>query len=226
MATLRVLVDSLLAVTLAPHCAACEAILDAPASGPVCAACWASVLPLPPHAGDLSSSSISRWRAAGEYAPPLREIVHALKYDERRSLARPLGLAMRAAARDVIADADCVVPVPLHPWRRFRRGFNQATLLARHLDRPMIHALWRRRWTPPQAGQRRSARARNVRQAFAPSLLLSRRARDRFVDRRIVVLVDDVRTTGATLEACAEVLLRMGAAEVRAVAAAAAITNS
>jgi ComF family protein len=224
-ARVRHLADALAAVAFAPHCAACEAVLDTPTAGPVCAACWARVRPLPPYANDLSSPSIAHWRAAGEYAHPLREIVHAFKYDERRSLARPLGHAVRAAAADLLEDADCVVPVPLHPWRRFRRGFNQGALLARHLDRPVVHALWRRHWTPPQAGQGRGARVRNVRQAFAVSPLLLRRVRNRSIDGRIVVLVDDVRTTGATLEACAEALLRIGAAEVRAVAVAAVITS-
>jgi ComF family protein len=224
-ARLRHLADALTAVVFAPHCAACEAVLDTSTAGPVCAACWASVLPLPPHAGDLSSPSIARWRAAGQYEHPLREIVHAFKYDERRSLAQPLGHAVRTAACDLLDDADCVVPVPLHPWRRFRRGFNQAALLARRLDRPVVHALWRRHWTPPQAGQGRGARARNVGNAFTASPLLSRRTRARFIDGRIVVLVDDVRTTGATLEACGKVLLRMGAVEIRAVAVAAVTSD-
>ena len=224
-ARLRHLADALTAVVFAPHCAACEAVLDTPTAGPVCAACWARVLPLPPHLGALSSPSIARWRAAGEYEHPLREIVHAFKYDERRSLARPLGQAVRTAACDLLEDAECVVPVPLHPWRRFRRGFNQAALLAGHLGRPVVHALWRRHWTPSQAGQGRGARARNVRHAFAASPLLSRRTRAQFIDGRVVALVDDVRTTGATLEACAEVLLQMGAGEIRAVTVAAVISD-
>lgn len=221
MTTLRFVADALAAAVFAPQCVACEAVLDTPTSGPVCPACWAAVAPLPRHLGDAGSSAISRWRAAGEYERPLREIVHAFKYDDRRSLARPLGRMLRAAAGDVLDEAACVVPVPLHPWRRFRRGFNQATLVARSLDRPVVHALWRRHRTPPQAGLGRDERARNVRGAFTMSPVLSRRLRERLVVGQTVVLVDDVRTTGATLEACADVLLHAGAAAVRALTVAA-----
>jgi ComF family protein len=128
---------------------------------------------------------------------------------------------MRDAGRDLIAGADCAVPVPLHPWRHFRRGFNQAALLARQLDLPVIPALWRTRRTMPQSGLGRATRSRNVGGAFRMSPLLSRRRRLRFIDGRIVVLVDDVMTTGATLEACAAVLIAAGARELRALTAAA-----
>jgi ComF family protein len=161
-------------------------------------------------------------RAAGEYEGSLREIVHAFKYEGRRSLARGLGALMAAAGADVLADADCAVPVPLHPWRRFRRGFNQSADLARTLDVPVIPALWRRRATASQAGLTAAARRRNVRRAFGLSPLLRSRDWQRSIDGGIVVLVDDVRTTGATLDACAEVLIDAGAREVRALTAAAA----
>jgi ComF family protein len=146
----------------------------------------------------------------------VRAIVHAMKYDGRRLLARPLGALMRAAGADVLRDADCVVPVPLHPWRRFRRGFNQASDLARQLERPVVHALWRARATVPQTRLTGAARRRNVRHAFRLSPFLPHAARLRYLDDRIVVLVDDVRTTGATLEACAAVHRTAGTREVRA----------
>jgi ComF family protein len=151
-------------------------------------------------------------RAAGDYDGSLRTIVHAFKYDDRRSLADPLAALMRAAGSLLLQDADCVVPVPLHPWRRLRRGFNQANALAQRLQLPVVHALWRTRPTPPQAGLGGAARRRNVRHAFRLSPFL-RRAR--LVDA-CIVLVDDVRTTGATLDACARVLKEAGAREVRA----------
>jgi ComF family protein len=155
-------------------------------------------------------------RAAGEYEGTLRDILHAFKYDGRRVLAGRLGSLLRHAGGALLHDADCVVPVPLHAWRRLRRGFNQADALARQLGTRVIHALWRTRATPPQTGLTAAARRRNVRGAFMLSPFLSRRSERRWLADRVVVLVDDVRTTGATLNACAAVLLEGGAREVRA----------
>jgi ComF family protein len=105
--------------------------------------------------------------------------------------------------------------VPLHPVRRLQRGFNQAADLAHHLDRPVVHALWRIRFTATQTGLTRAERRRNVRGAFRLSPLVRARVRTTLIEDRIVVLIDDVRTTGATLAACARVLKRAGAKEVR-----------
>lgn len=129
---------------------------------------------------------------------------------------------MRHAGSDLLSDADYVVPVPLHPWRRMTRGFNQAADLAARLERPVVHALWRRRATVPQTGLTGAGRRRNVRGAFVLSPLLSHRVRDAGLADRVVVLVDDVRTTGATLEACAQVLKSAGAKEIRALTVAVA----
>jgi ComF family protein len=123
---------------------------------------------------------------------------------------------MRETGRYVLADADCVVPVPLHPWRRLSRGFNQAVDLAACLELPVVRALWRTRSTAPQTGLTAVTRRRNVRGAFSMSPLLSSRTRRTMLIGRVVVLVDDVRTTGATLDACAQVLKGAGVREVRA----------
>jgi ComF family protein len=159
-------------------------------------------------------------RAAGDYDGALRKIVHAFKYEGRRSLAAPLAGLMGRAGADLLTNADLLVPVPLHAVRRLQRGFNQANDLAQRLDRPVLPALWRVRATATQAGLTAAARRRNVRHAFHLSPLLSRRTRSRLVEGRIVVLIDDVRTTGATLDACARVLKEAGAKEVRALTAA------
>ena len=158
----------------------------------------------------------------GLYDGALRAIVHALKYEGRRSLARELSERMRLRCDAVLAGADVAVPVPLHPSRRRERGFNQALDLARGLGLPVSLALRRVRATGSQIALPAAERRRNVHEAFAPSRLPWRR---RVIDDRVVVLVDDVSTTGATLDECARVLKAMGAREVRAVTAARVATS-
>jgi ComF family protein len=234
-------VNGVLTVALAPRCAACARVLDAPLDGPVCDACWNGVRLVRAPVCGICGDQLRSWRrlsdidglcarcrrvtpafsvarAAGEYEGSLREIIHAFKYDDRRSLAKPLTEMIRRQCGDVLRDADLVVPVPLHPWRRLRRGFNQAEELARHLGLPVCRALWRTRATAPQAGLQPAQRRRNVRAAFRLSPLMNRK---RLEGRRIVI-VDDVRTTGATLDTCARVLRACGARDVRAVTVAAA----
>ena len=233
-------VDSLLAILLAPTCPICLRLLDRPTRGLVCPACWDTVprltLPVCDRCGDplpsrrvisqrsarchrcrRSRSSIDRGRAVGPYESTLRRIVHLLKYDRRHTLAAPLGALMRQHGADLLTDADCVVPVPLHPRRRRARGFNQAAELAAHLGPPVVHALRRTVATHPQTELPAARRHGNVRGVFAPA-----RARRWWGDKggairgARVVLVDDVATTGATLEACARVLRGCGVREVRA----------
>ena len=236
---LRGAADAVLSVALGPVCAACAEPLATPTRSTVCGRCWSGVRRLTPPLCRTCGDPLASWRvialeenrcarcrrhagaidsgrAAADYDGPIRAIVRAYKYDGRRSLARPLAAMMAAAGFDLLRDAACVVPVPLHAWRRLQRGFNQASDLARRLDRPVVHALWRRRATTAQAGLTASARRRNVRDAFRLSPLLTRTARARLIEGVAIVLVDDVRTTGATLEACARVLKDAGAREVRA----------
>jgi ComF family protein len=153
-------------------------------------------------------------RAIGEYAGALRAIIHAMKYDCRRSLARPLAMRMRERGANVLEGAAAVVPVPLHPSRRRERGFNQADDLARHLGLPLLTALRRVRATASQVTLAAGRRHGNVRGAFA----VTRSAA--LLEGSVVVLIDDVSTTGATLEACARALEAGGVREVRALTAA------
>ena len=230
------LADGVIAVVLAPHCGSCRRPLPQPTRGPVCDSCWAAIIPFTPPlcaaCGDpLPSwriisremavcarcrrrrSSLACCRAIGPYTGSLRDIVHALKYGGCRSLAPRLAARMRESGVEMLAEADVVVPVPLHRRRRRARGFNQAEDLARHLDRPMLLALRRVRATASQTDLPAARRHANVRDAFA-----LRRRRD--VRGLRIVIIDDVCTTGATLEACARVLREAGAGEVSALTAA------
>jgi len=250
------LLNVLVRILLAPGCAACRTPLDQPLAGCVCAACWRAVPTLTPpccrRCGDAlapspwpAESSLCRRcrrnppvvelaRSAGEYDGSLREIIHAFKYERRRALARPLAALMREAGHELLADADAVVPVPLHPWRAFGRGFNQAEDLARHLGAPVWPLLRRQRYGPPQATLPAGQRHTNVRNAFAlrrlpypayPAYLAYPAYPAYPLKDRILVLVDDVMTTGATLEACAEVLRDSGARSVRALTVARAVAT-
>ncbi|MEO8077227.1 MAG: ComF family protein [Acidobacteriota bacterium] len=144
--------------------------------------------------------------------------MHALKYDGRRSVARPLASLMARHAHDLIDGAAVAVPVPLHRSRARARGFNQAAEIARHLPVPMAHALKRIRRTASQTDLPAGARHRNVHGAFSL-------AGGANVQGAIVLLIDDVSTTGATLDACAAVLLEAGAREVRALTAARVVSR-
>ncbi|MCL4813007.1 MAG: ComF family protein [Vicinamibacteraceae bacterium] len=181
--------------------------------------------------GSACPPGLDAWAAAGPFEGTLREIVHAFKYDGRWSLARPLATLMRQAGGPLLEACDIVVPVPLHPSRRRARGFDQAEALARGLGRPVVAALARHVRTRPQASLPLEARRRNVSGAFGLAgreLTVGWRsyragvavARLRGVS---MVLVDDVATSGSTLEACAAVLRGAGAARVTALTVARAL---
>jgi ComF family protein len=227
---------------LDPRCVACDALLSEPLGGPVCGTCWQSVTRTTPpwcaRCGDsLPSANAARddlcdrcrraplhvacCRSAGRYEGALRHAIHAFKYDGRRALAAPLARLMRDAGADVLGGADVVVPVPLARQRAWSRGFNQADDLAVCLRRPVCRALRRRRHGPPQAGLTASERRANVQDAYAV-----RRWHRRRLTGATVVLVDDVMTTGATIDACAAALLEAGAREVRALTAARAASRA
>jgi ComF family protein len=231
--------NALVTALLAPACAVCNAVLEEPTQGCVCATCWRSVLPITPpicdRCGDplaradtpclncsCRTSMVTRARAVGEYEGTLREIIHALKYSGRHSLARPVAGLMRQRGRELLDEADCVVPVPLHWRRRYQRGFNQARQIARYLGLPVIDALVRRRSTRPQVELASDCRRANVEGAFRLRRRLCGTCR---VDGLRIVLVDDVSTTGATLEACARVLKKGGASEVDVLTAARVVTR-
>lgn len=168
-----------------PRCA-----LESP-SGAICGRC----LSQPPHY-DATVAALG-------YAFPADALVHALKFRGELALAPFLALLLKERIEQA---ADCLVPVPLSPQRLRERGYNQAVEIARHLDgRLEIASCTRQRDAPPQAGLDREARRRNVRGAF--------RCDRSFAGQRVAV-VDDVMTTGATLDELARALKAAGAASV------------
>ncbi len=158
---------------------------------------------------------VSRIRAAVLFAPgPVQDVLHALKYRGAADLASPLGILLARAWQRYDYASDLLMPVPLHPRRERRRGYNQAALLAlslaARLQMPVApRGLQRVRATPSQTHLNREERRKNVAEAFALTPGLN-------VAGLRITLVDDVATTGATLDACAKVLLESGALEVTA----------
>ncbi len=185
-----------------PACARCGVPLDL---GGVCEPCLAD----PP--------AFQRARAAVAYGEIARDVALRLKYGRRPGMARTMAAAMLRLLGDAPADA-ILAPVPLHRWRLWSRGYNQAQLIAAALARASGHAhvpdlIERTRATPVLRGLGRHERAAMVCDAFAVPP-----ARAPLLRGRAVVLVDDVMTTGATLDACAHACLAAGASTVRAVA--------
>jgi ComF family protein len=157
------------------------------------------------------ASSLDGITAVAVFAGPLRQAVHGLKYENITSLTVPLAAIMARAWRwDEPSLPDLIVPVPLHARRQADRGYNQSALLATSLGRSFglpvgERILVRQRATRPQVELDHTARQRNVEGAFA--------CRGRVAEKSVVV-VDDVCTTGATLEACAQALKAAGARKV------------
>jgi ComF family protein len=218
-------------IALPTLCVACREPVDGEG---VCANCWAKLsfiapplcprLGIPfvydPGPGLLSMEAISdppaygRARAAVRYDEVARTLVHALKYQDRTDLAPAMGRWMARAGHELIEQTDALIPVPLH-WRRgWSRRYNQSGALARVIERQtgvrlLSEVLRRVRPTLQQIGLSRAQRASNVQGAFRVAA-----ERQSEIQGRRVVLIDDVLTSGATVDACARALLRAKALSV------------
>ena len=215
------MLDALLDLLLPPRCGGCGGLgslyCDAcrrrtrRLEEPICRRCGAEVEHARSGCGCRARiRRLTRIRSAAAYEGPLEKALHRFKYEGRRPLAKPLAmlLAERLAVDGIAAEA--ITWVPLHERRRRRRGYNQAELLGRELARlcrlPVVGGLVRLRDTPPQVGLDRLRRQTNVSGAF--------RWEGKELGLRSLLLVDDVATTGATLEACADALKAGGAGAV------------
>ncbi|HVY19397.1 MAG TPA: ComF family protein [Bauldia sp.] len=219
-------------VALPPQCLAC----DTPVAGhgSLCARCWSKLRLIEkpycaqlgiPFAYDLGPGALSaeaiadpppfaRCRAVAAFDDIARTLVHGLKYRDRLELAQWMASWMGRAGAELIADADVIVPVPLHTRRLWWRRYNQSVLLAQGIGRTSgkpasTSALRRIRATEQQVGLTADQRDRNVRGAF--QVPASEKAA---IAGRRVLLVDDVYTTGATVKACTRALMRAGAVAV------------
>lgn len=229
----RRLASAAIGLVYPPTCVACGSATGQPHA--LCAACWRGLRLIErpycerlgtPLALDLGIGSLlspgaiaeppvfGRARAVAIYDGTARDLVHRLKYGDRLDLARTMGRMMASTGREVLDEAELILPVPLYGLRLWRRRFNQSALLARTIGgisgKPCeLHALVRVKATRPQVGLTRAQRAANLQGAFR----VADRARSRIAGRRLL-LIDDVSTTGATGNAAARVLLRAGAAGV------------
>ncbi|MBI1275311.1 ComF family protein [bacterium] len=222
--------DAVLASIAPPHCLMCrEPVTHHPA---VCATCFGKLnfigrprcghcgVPLGPGANDGSECgaclaeppAFDAAMAACLYDEASQGLVTRLKYADSVHLAPLLAEWMLRHGQDMLAGADMLVPVPLHPSRLRQRMFNQSALLGEIIARKSgvsMHqeVLLRTRATAPQAGLSRNARKKNVSGAFSVGKMP--------LSGQCVLLIDDVMTTGATLHACAKALRKAGAREVR-----------
>ena len=228
---MRAVFGAALDLALPRLCAVCRAPVDGHG---LCPSCWSTLsfisrpycerLGIPfvydPGPGVLSLEAIAdppayhRARAAVRFDEVSRALVHALKYGDRLDLAPMMGRWLAQAGRELLAEADAIVPVPLHWRRNWARRFNQSAMLAAAVSRSSgvpiaTGALKRVKPTAQQVGLTRAERATNIQGAFR----VPPEGKAVVTGRRLV-LVDDVLTSGATAEGCARALLRAGAANV------------
>lgn len=231
-AQIRPFARTIIDIVFPQRCFVCGELIDA--AGAICSVCWRELTfiasPLCDRCGYpfehavpdgtlcgacvISAPPFTSARSAIVYNDASRGLVLSFKHADRTRYAEAFGKWLARAGADCLTDADMIVPVPLHPWRLVRRRYNQSLLLARALSRnancPVVpDLLVRLRNTPPQGRLSRRHRLKNVRNAF-----IVRSGRERCLMGKSIILVDDVLTTGATVEACSAVLTAAGASEI------------
>jgi len=229
----KFLLQTALDILLPPRCVGCRSHVDR--QGDLCPACWGGLTFIEgpvcricgfPFEIDIGidalcgscvrrKPSFARARSVLRYDDASRDLILAFKHGDRTELVVTFGHWMVRSGVSLFENSDIVIPVPLH-WRRlFLRRYNQAALLAQAATSAaggvpvLCAALARRRNDPSQSGRSASARRANVRSGFK----VFPRGRDRLKGKRVLI-VDDVFTTGATVEACTRVLRAAGASEV------------
>jgi ComF family protein len=232
---LRPLWFSILDLIFPRACHQCDSVLQGESNPCFCRDCWSSVLlledPRCPSCGKPFVSKVTlsyspghrcgdcrdrpprydRSVAIGSYEGVLAKAIQLFKYQGKTNLTDPLG-ELLISGLEKLSGADCLIPVPLHPKRLREREYNQALLLCDSVGRKtglkvVPDALERVIETPPQTGLPLKNRRRNVRGAFSVK-------RTQMIDDRLVLLIDDVLTTGATVNECARMLKRAGAKAV------------
>jgi ComF family protein len=240
--SLKSILSPLADLLLPPVCIVCRARIGR--HGLICGACFGKIdfiapplcdrlgVPLPYDTGEgkqLSGAAIAappvydRARDVARYSSTMRELIQSFKYRDRHEGLPLFGRWLKKAGAELLADANLIVPVPLYSWRLWSRRFNQSAMLACEVGRlarvPVdCFALARVRRTVSQVGLSPDQRRRNVAGAFKVP-----QAEASAVKGKNIVLIDDVVTTGATVEACARALRRAGAARVDVLALARAV---
>ena len=228
----RSIVQTGIDFALPPVCLSCHDATDTHAT--LCPKCWKQVdfiiSPICDRLGtplsyDIGGSNISaaalaspplfdRCRSVGVFEGPLQRLIHAFKYADRHEGLQLFGKWMAFAGKDILHDADLLIPVPLNRWRLWSRRFNQSSLLAHTVSKrcgvPVHDFLIKRvKLTKSQVGLTKKQRVRNVSGAFVLP-----KSKYQLVENKNVVLIDDVFTTGATITACTKVLKRAKASRV------------
>lgn len=217
--------ESILRLFFPPRCISCDCLLPTNAEGVLCNDCEEDIPVLKKREfSNPAGGNIGKIFSAFDYERGIRKAVHNLKFNDRPGNAAALIELALPRVRQFLFDGrppcakspkyDIMIPVPIHFRRKQQRGYNQSELLAKNLAKQTgiafsAKVLAKSLNTPPQSSLGRGERLRNLKEAFRvkhPELISGKR----------VLLVDDVMTTGSTLEHCGRVLLEAGAAQVDA----------